>query len=164
LEQLLIKLLPLERQLLIFWSKFIVPVLEPRWSFFLYLVSEWIEAFELNQFLHWEPSKIWKPFLNRVGDISFTWTLEKEGHFLFSIIILNDFLLHETESELGTDDWLVSFEQTSGAPLVNCHANHWSESNNSVFLIIEHLSLLNGLEEESGERLKRVLVHWINKA
>lgn len=46
--------------------------------------------------------------------------------------------------------------------MVNGHSDHGSEGKHSLFVILNKLSLLNGLEEEGVERLKRVLIHVIN--
>jgi len=55
-------------------------------------------------------------------------------------------------------------EETSGNPLINGHSNDISEIKYSNLIILIQLSLLNSLEEESGEGLKRVLIHLINNA
>jgi len=55
-------------------------------------------------------------------------------------------------------------EETSGDPLVDSHPDHLSESENSWLFILELLGLLNSLEEEGSEGLKRVLVHVSDNA
>lgn len=55
-------------------------------------------------------------------------------------------------------------EETSRNPLINGHSNDTSEIQDSDFVIFVHFSLLDSLEEESGEGLKGVLVHWIDDA
>jgi hypothetical protein len=54
----LLEFLPVEWEFLIFWSKLIVPVLESIWSFLLNILSELLETFNFDEFLHGEPGKI----------------------------------------------------------------------------------------------------------
>mmetsp|Transcript_20735 Transcript_20735/g.31878 ORF Transcript_20735/g.31878 Transcript_20735/m.31878 type:complete len:312 (-) Transcript_20735:10389-11324(-) len=56
-------------------------------------------------------------------------------------------------------------EESTGNPLVDGHTNHLSEGQYApLFVFVELLGLLNGLEEEGGERLQRVLVHVVHDA
>jgi len=57
---------------------------------------------------------------------------------------------------------LMCFEETTGDPLVDCHTNHGTECVDTRLLVLTELGLVDGLEEEGGEGLKRVLVHMIN--
>jgi hypothetical protein len=88
--------------------------------------------------------------------------LEQEVHLLLGVFDLNDLLLHKSEGDHASEDLLVLFEETSGYPLVNGHSDHGSEGKHSLFVVLNELSLLNSLEEEGVERLKRVLVHMVN--
>lgn len=45
----------------------------------------------------------------------------------------------------------MSYEKTSGYPLEDGHSDIVSESKSSLFILLEWLSLLDGLEEEGGE-------------
>jgi hypothetical protein len=80
------------------------------------------------------------------------------------VIDLDDLLLHKSEGQLASEDLLMFLEETSGNPLVNGHSNDVSEIKHSNLIILIQFSLFNSLEEESGEGLKRVLIHLINDA
>jgi len=164
LEQSLIESLPVERQLLVFWSKFIVPVLENVWSISLQVGGKLVKSFKFNELLDMEPSNIWKPLLevSWVRNVSSKRSLEQEVHLLLVVVNLNNLLLHKSEGDHTSEDLLVLFEQTSGYPLVNGHSDHGSEGKYSLLVIFDELSLLNSLEEEGVKRLKRVLVHVVN--
>lgn len=53
-------------------------------------------------------------------------------------------------------------KQTSSTPSVNGHSDDISQSKYSMFFFLKCVSFFNGSEEESGERLKRVLVHMVS--
>ena len=80
------------------------------------------------------------------------------------VLDLDDLLLHKSEGQLASEDLLMFLEETSGNPLVNSHSNDISEIKHSNLIILIQFSLFNSLEEESGEGLKRVLIHLINDA
>jgi len=101
--------------------------------------------------LHRVPSDIGKPFLKWIWNISPCRALQQEHHFLICVFNIDDLLLHKTEGQLGTDNWLVCLKETSCNPLENSHPDHCSESNDSWFFVLELLSLFNGFEEEGGE-------------
>jgi hypothetical protein len=46
--------------------------------------------------------------------------------------------------------------------LIDGHSNDFSKGKHSLFFLFEGFSLINSLEEEGSERLKRVLIHVIN--
>jgi len=75
---------------------------------------------------------------------------------------INDALTHESERELGEEDLLVSFEETTGDPLVDDNTDHQDKEFNSLFNIFLLLSLLNSVKEELLEGLERVLVHVVD--
>lgn len=56
----------------------------------------------------------------------------------------------------------MTYKQTTGYPLVNSHTNHLSKCKHTGFFIVESLSLVDSLKEESLERLKRVLIHVVD--
>jgi hypothetical protein len=56
----------------------------------------------------------------------------------------------------------MSYEKTSEDPLIDGHSNDFSKGKNSMLFLFKLFSLINSLEEEGGERLKRVLIHVIN--
>ena len=80
------------------------------------------------------------------------------------VIDLDNSFLHKSEGQLASEDLLMFLEETSGNPLVNSHSNDISEIKYSDLIILIQFSLFNSLEEESGEGLKRVLIHLIDDA
>lgn len=75
---------------------------------------------------------------------------------------INDAFCHESERELGEEDLLVSFEETTGDPLVDCDTDHQDKELHTLINIFLLLSLVNSLEEEVLEGLERVLVHVVD--
>jgi len=160
----LLKFLPVEWKFLLFWRELVVPVLESVWSLFLNILGELFETFNLDELLHGVPNKIGKPLFEWVQDVGSGWAVQEEVHLLVSVLNSKDTLLHESEAHLRSEDWLVSLEKTSGYPLVNGHSDHFSESKDSWLFFLEGFRLIDGLEEEGGEGLKRVLVHVVDDA
>jgi hypothetical protein len=56
----------------------------------------------------------------------------------------------------------MALEETTRHPLVNGETDHLNESRHTYFKIFRVLSLLNSIEEELLEGLKRVEVHEVN--
>lgn len=56
----------------------------------------------------------------------------------------------------------MTYKQTTRYPLVDCHSDHLSKSKHARLFIVESLSLVNSFEEESLERLERVLIHVVD--
>lgn len=55
-------------------------------------------------------------------------------------------------------------EQAARHPLVDGHSDHLSQGEHSRLLLLEDLSLLDGLEEEGDEGLEGVLIHVVDDA
>jgi hypothetical protein len=147
----LLEFLPVEWKFLIFWRKLIVPVLESIWSFLLNILSELLETFNFDEFLHGEPGKIRKPFFQWVQGSRRGWAVKQEVHLFFRVFNLDNLFLHESECELASEDLLMFLEETSGYPLVNNKSDDFSEGKYSLILFLECFGLVDSLKEEGGE-------------
>lgn len=67
---------------------------------------------------------------------------------------LEDSFLHDAEAQLRKENLLMTLKETSRDPLINGHADLLTKCKHSALFLFEYFGLLNGLEEESGERLK----------
>ena len=83
---------------------------------------------------------------------------------LWSVVNLNDFFLHQAECHLDKEDLLVLFEETTRNPLINGHSDLLSEGNYTLLFFFKLFCFIHSFEEESCERLKRVLVHIVDNA
>jgi hypothetical protein len=79
-------------------------------------------------------------------------------------LALNDAELHESEDKLSEEDLLVAHEETALHPSVDGNSDAGSKVEHALIVVIVQLSVVDGLEEEGLERLKRVLVHVVNNA
>ena len=72
--------------------------------------------------------------------------------------------MHESECQLRQEDLLVAHKEAALDPSVNGHADVLSQVQNAFVVVWLLFSLLDSLEEESLERLERVLVHVVDNA
>jgi len=56
----------------------------------------------------------------------------------------------------------VTHEETTLDPSVDCHSDLHSEVNDTSLNIVGLLSIFDSFEEESRERLQRILIHVVN--
>ena len=139
----------------------IVPVLESSWGVFLHVLSKDFELLELGECLNHVPSSIREP-VESILDTWFWDGLDQEVHFFRGVGNIDDFFIHESESDHGQEDEFVFFEKASGNPLINGVSDVKDEESSSSFVFLG--SPLNSFEEELNETFQRILIHVVDDA
>jgi hypothetical protein len=121
-----------------------------------------LKALKLDKLLDRVPGLVWEPLFERIWHIRVQRAVNKEVHLRHSVGDLKESLLHKSECQHRQEDLLMAFEESTRDPLVDCDSDHQDQVGDADFQLFCIWSLIDGLEEERCERLKRVLIHVIN--
>jgi hypothetical protein len=118
------------------------------------MLSELFEQLNFDDLLDCKPHSLRHPFLKNSGqwNVLLLWAEDKEIHLL--VVVFNSFQnskLHESESKLSQENLLVTHEETTLDPSVDCHTDVLAEVKHTLVFIIIGLGILNSLEEEGLE-------------
>jgi len=130
------------------------------------MLSELFEQLNFDDLLDCKPHSLRHPFLKNSGqwNVLLLWAEDKEIHLLVVFNSFQNSKLHESESKLSQENLLVTHEETTLDPSVDCHSDGLSEVNDTFLIVIVRGSVVDGLKEEGLEGLERVLVHVIDDA
>ena len=89
-------------------------------------------------------------------------TFDQEIHFLSTVVDINDFLVHQSESNHRQEDNFMFFEESARYPLVDSKSDILNKFSCSGLISLR--CFFDSLEEKFDKAFQRVLVHVINNA